>query len=158
VEGAAEREFAPQWPHLSLLCGAVPFRSKHMSAEQFLLVRRRGDDQWSVPKCGLISRSTMAWTAAREAFDEAGVCGEVAATPLGSYRLLECKHGILSLPTFVEVVLFPLEVETQLDQWPDKRIRERRWFNVHEVRYLIASRPLWHLMSLLEPVAPLSAE
>ena len=154
AEADAEREFARQWPDLSLRCGAVPFRSDDIGDMQFLLIRRRGEDAWSVPKGNLIPGITMARTAATEAFEEAGVCGAVASTPLGSYRHLKCGRGILTLPRFVEVVLFPLEVETQVDHWPEMRLRERRWFNRNEARYFIAQRPLSHLMSLLDPALP----
>jgi len=150
----AEREFDRQWPELSFRCGAIPFRSDELGDMQFLLIRRRGDDAWSVPKGNLIPGSTMAGTAATEAFEEAGVCGKVAASPLGSYRHLKSGGGILTLPRFVEVVLFPLEVDTQADQWPEMGLRERRWFNRNEVRYVIEPHRVWHLISLFDTGFP----
>jgi len=150
----AERQFDRQWPELSFRCGALPFRSDDIGDMQFLLIRRRGDEGWSVPKGNLIPGSTMAGTAVTEAFEEAGVCGTVAPRPLGSYRHLKCGRGILTLPRFVEVVLFPLEVETQVDHWPERGLRERRWFNRNEVRYVIEPRPLWNLISLFDTGLP----
>ena len=155
AEANTEREFDPQWPELSLRCGAIPFRSDNIGGMQFLLIRRRGEDAWSVPKGHLIPGSTMARTAATEAFRrKQGLTGAEASTPLGSYRHLKCGRGILELPRFVEVVLFSLEVETQVDHWPEMGIRERRWFNRNEAPYFIAPRPLWHLISFFDPALP----
>ena len=152
AEADPGREFARLWPELSLRCGAIPYRSTGNGSGQFLLIRRRGEDAWSLPKGHFIPGSTMARTAATEAFEEAGVHGTVAAAPIGSYRHHKSGHFMLSLPRCVEVVLFPLEVETQLDQWPEMRIRERRWFNQDEARHSLSQRPFWDIMSLLRPV------
>jgi hypothetical protein len=96
----------------------------------------------------------MARTAATEAFEEAGIYGAVDPIPLGSYRHLKCSRGFLLQPRFVEVVLFPLDVESQIDHWPEMAIRERRWFNQNEVRYFIGPRALWHLISTFDPTVP----
>lgn len=149
-----EREFKRRWPELSLRCGAVPFTVDNSGEMQFLLIRRRGEDAWSIPKGCLVRGETMASTAAIKAFEEAGVYGAVDSAPLGSYRHLKCERGNLALPRFVEVVLFPLEVETQVDDWPEMAVRERRWFNRNEVPYFIAPRTLWHLIMQMDPAIP----
>ena len=132
-----------------MLCGAIPSRSDDVGDMQILLIRRRGEDAWSIPKGNIFPGSTMARSAAKKAFHKAGVYGAIASAPLGSYRHLECGRGIMTLPRFVEVVLFPLIVEAQVDHWPEMSFRERRWFNRNEVRYFMEPRPLWHFTSLL---------
>lgn len=142
------------WPELSLRCGAIPFRTDKFGDVQFLLIRRYGESAWSAPKGHLIPGSTMAATAATESFEEAGVYGSVFPTPLGSYRHLKRSHPTVAMPTFVEVVLFSLEVETEMDVWPEMAIRERRWFDSHETRYVIEPRALWNLISPLYQSLP----
>jgi 8-oxo-dGTP pyrophosphatase MutT (NUDIX family) len=65
--------------------------------------------------------------AAREAFEEAGVVGEIGKEPIGSFshkKLL--KQGRVAV---CEVQVFPLEVTRQRKTWPEKGKREVQWFS-----------------------------
>ena len=73
---------------------------------------------------------TPAQCAAQEALEEAGVEGNVAEQPLGSFpHHKESKSGETILCT---VYLFPMEVTGHRQNWPEKHIREIRWCSVGE--------------------------
>ena len=73
--------------------------------------------------------------AAREAFEEAGIEGEIGAKPLGSYRYLKQRRGGAPIPVKVEVFL--LQVTVQHADWPEKDQREARWVTPEEAAGLV---------------------
>ncbi|KFC66333.1 NUDIX hydrolase [Devosia sp. LC5] len=114
--------------------GAVPYVVRD-GRVVFLLVTSRRTGRWIFPK-GSISDGMSAWdSAAKEAFEEAGVTGVVEAEPLGSYRLSD--KGQL-----VDVDLYPLLVETQLDSWDEMDQRRRHWALLSETKRLLKDRAL----------------
>ncbi|KAG2667719.1 hypothetical protein I3843_15G125300 [Carya illinoinensis] len=66
--------------------------------------------------------------ARRETLEEAGVDGKVQKM-LGKWNYKSKRHGIMH-----EGYMFPLLVTKQLDIWPEKNLRERRWMSVKEAR------------------------
>ncbi|WMT92848.1 NUDIX domain-containing protein [Pelagibacterium sp. H642] len=52
-----------------------------------LLITSRGRGKWIFPKGGLMSGKTPWESAAHEAYEEAGVEGEIEEHPIGSYLL-----------------------------------------------------------------------
>ncbi len=63
-------------------------------------------------------------------FEVGGFFGGAAAEAVGSYRYLKRLPGGRSVPCRVDV--FPLRVERLLEEWPEQRQRERRWFTLVE--------------------------
>ena len=61
-----------------------------------------------------------AGTAAREAWEEAGLVGRVAEPPLGTYQFVKlgCLH---------EVVVYRMQVREAKRNWPERKKRRRRW-------------------------------
>ena len=68
---------------------------------------------------------TAAESAAREAFEEAGVAGKVDEQPVGAYHYLKEKKDGSGLPCSVDV--FALAVTRQLPDWPEKGARTLAW-------------------------------
>ena len=68
--------------------------------------------------------------AAREAFEEAGVTGKISPQPIGSYHYLKERKDGGGVPCSVEV--FALAVTKQLDDWPEKGVRELIWLPVDQ--------------------------
>ena len=93
-----------------------------------MLVTSRETHRWVLPKGWAEKRLTGPELAAKEAFEEAGLVGEVAPDPVGSYVYLERLPGGRALACDVDV--FPLQVERLLDDLPERRQRERRWFTL----------------------------
>lgn len=93
-----------------------------------LLVTSRETRRWVIPKGNLPSGVAPHTGAADEALEEAGVVGAICPVPLGSFRYRKRKGSGASLMADVEV--FPLAVNQELDEWPEKAERERRWFSL----------------------------
>jgi 8-oxo-dGTP pyrophosphatase MutT (NUDIX family) len=101
----------------------------------FLLVTSRRTGRWIFPK-GSISAGMTAWdSAAKEAFEEAGVIGEIGTEPVGTYQ--NTDKGQL-----VDIDLYPLRVSEQFDSWDEMDQRLRHWALLAEVRRLLAERAL----------------
>lgn len=97
---------------------------------EFLLVTSRGTGRWIFPKGGRIAGLDDAGSAAQEAYEEAGVHGVIAPRPIGCY-VDRPRRGRAT-----EVRLYPLEVQLQHADWPEKHERRRRWVNLDDARRL----------------------
>jgi 8-oxo-dGTP pyrophosphatase MutT (NUDIX family) len=107
----------------------LPWRGSK-GAIEILLITTRNTRRWIVPKGWPVDGLTPAQSAAQEALEEAGIEGEVADEPLGSFRHdKETKSGETVLCT---VHVFPMEVTGQRQSWPEKHLREIHWCSVEE--------------------------
>lgn len=106
-------------------CAALCFRSKGKRYE-FLLITSRDSGRWIVPKGWRIKNLTAAETAAREAFEEAGVVGQVGAQPIGTFQYEKSLGGGIWVPCRVKV--FALEVRKLVKIYPEAHQRQRKWF------------------------------
>jgi len=102
----------------------IPYR-RTKSGIEILLVTSRGGKRWIVPK-GIIDPGTTALESARkEAYEEAGVSGPASSTALGKYQY-EKWGGRCT------VEVFPMEVDSVLETWPESSTRRRKWMSVKE--------------------------
>jgi 8-oxo-dGTP pyrophosphatase MutT (NUDIX family) len=141
----------------ALQAGAIPYTLVR-GTPVFLLVTSRGTGRWIFPKGAPIEGYELWQVAAREAFEEAGIEGEVDQVPIGSYRGL--KGSLRTSP--IEVRMFPLRVVRQLDDWPEKESRHRHWVILAEARRLLSDPQLVAMTSLvharvLQPAQPAKA-
>lgn len=132
--------------------GAIPYRRSERGLE-FLLVTSRRTGRWIFPKGGPIALLSPAACAAQEAWEEGGVEGTVAAEPIGSYRAMKVRPGG---EAEIEVEMFPLEVEVELTDWPERGARRRRWAGLEETCLLLSEPGLVKLVQAL--AARLAAE
>jgi predicted phosphate transport protein (TIGR00153 family) len=109
-----------------------------------MLVTSRETKRWVIPKGNKISGLAPHIAAAEEAKEEAGVCGAVCPTPLGSYRYRKRRPSGASL--MIDVDVYPLLVTRELDQWKEQNERERRWFTLHEAACAVEEPDLRDLM------------
>jgi 8-oxo-dGTP pyrophosphatase MutT (NUDIX family) len=93
---------------------------------EILLVTTRQSRQWIIPKGWPIKGLRPAKSAAREAFEEAGVRGRVGAKSIGlfSYKKMLDGNGV---GVNCEVVVFPLLVKRQSETWPEIEQRVVQW-------------------------------
>ena len=107
----------PTW--LYRQSGVIPYRMADGKPEVLLVTSvRRG--RWVIPK-GVIERHlTAAESACKEAWEEAGVRGHVVGRSIGSYEY--SKWG-----GTCSVAVFLMEVETEEDDWPERKERRRKW-------------------------------
>lgn len=110
--------------------GALPFRPGPNGDVEILLITSRETRRWVVPRGNPIAGLSPPLSAAQEAFEEAGIYGDVEIDPLGRYRYDKRRpSGDIDE---AEVELFPMRVVEILDDWPEKAQRERRWFSRQE--------------------------
>jgi 8-oxo-dGTP pyrophosphatase MutT (NUDIX family) len=108
--------------------GALPYRRRRDL--EILLVTSRETRRWVLPKGWPMKRRTPQGAAAREALEEAGVKGDVAKLPFGSYHYQKRQpNGEFVL---CRVDVFPLRVKRQSRTWPEVGQRTRRWFTLAE--------------------------
>jgi 8-oxo-dGTP pyrophosphatase MutT (NUDIX family) len=108
---------------------ALPYRLSGRS-RKVMLVTSRETRRWIIPKGWPHKGKAPHHSAAREAFEEAGVVGAVRGHPLGSFAYEKrFKNGRVVL---CEVHVFPLKVRRQNKQWPERRQREVKWVSAKE--------------------------
>ena len=107
---------------------AVCYRLKANEPE-FLLVRTRSG-RWTFPKGGVDDDATHAEAAAREAFEEAGVKGEIEHEPFHYY--LHSKRQRLRSRSMVAVQAHLFKVE-RLER-PVEGYRDPTWFSADKAR------------------------
>lgn len=112
----------PQWYYRQ--SGVIPYRHGSDGPE-VLLITSRSRKRWILPK-GIVDPGLSAIdSAANEAFEEAGVKGRVAEPSLGSFTYAKWD-GVCT------VEVFAMAVEEELDDWPERAERTRRWMPLAE--------------------------
>jgi 8-oxo-dGTP pyrophosphatase MutT (NUDIX family) len=106
--------------------GALPYRFTHDAVLEILLLTTRRSKRWIIPKGWPIKGLRPAKSAAREAFEEAGVRGRVGAKSIGlfAYDKILDENGI---QVSCEVRVFPLLVKRQSETWPEIEQRVVQW-------------------------------
>jgi 8-oxo-dGTP pyrophosphatase MutT (NUDIX family) len=104
---------------------ALPYRA-HDDLE-LLLITSRETGRWVLPKGWPIKGKKPHACATREAFEEAGVKGEIGKSAIGCYRYLKRLPNDVSVTCSVDV--YPLMVERQLKRWPEQGQRSLAWFS-----------------------------
>ncbi|MGG5808642.1 NUDIX hydrolase [Falsiroseomonas sp. CW058] len=104
---------------------ALPLVS-HGNALRVVLVTSRETRRWVVPKGWIEPNEPPHRSAAREAFEEAGLAGEAEHDPVGSYAYGKRTAGGAIIPT--DVLVFRFRVARLLRDWPERGQRTRRLF------------------------------
>jgi 8-oxo-dGTP pyrophosphatase MutT (NUDIX family) len=119
---------------------ALPWRIGTGGKREVMLLTSRETHRWVIPKGWPMSGKKPAEVARQEAFEEAGLIGQMSGKrPLGRYQYLKrLKQG----STRCEVTVYLLQVEQQLDDWPEKDERTTRWFDANEAATLVDERGL----------------
>jgi 8-oxo-dGTP pyrophosphatase MutT (NUDIX family) len=112
---------------------ALPFR--RAPELEILLVSSLESRRWIVPKGWPMKGRTLSETAAREAFEEAGVKGVICEEPAGAFVYDKRKRN--GAVWRCEVEVFALEVQRQSAKWPEKTLRTHRWCNWREAAELV---------------------
>jgi len=108
---------------------------------EVLVVTTRQSGRWIVPKGWPIKALRPAKSAAREAFEEAGVSGRVGSKPIGVFhydKLIEETGARVAC----EVKVFPLLVKRQSEVWPEFAQRIVQWVDPEKAITLITEPEL----------------
>jgi 8-oxo-dGTP pyrophosphatase MutT (NUDIX family) len=126
--------------------GALPYRFTQGAELEVLIVTTRQTKQWIIPKGWPIKGLKPAKSAAREAFEEAGVRGKIGGKSLGSftYEKLLDESGVRAV---CEVRVFPLLVTRQSEVWPEVEHRTVQWVEPSRAVSLIKELELKKLVA-----------
>lgn len=127
--------------------GVLPVRRAAGDGIEVLLITSRDTGRWVVPRGNPISGKSPAESAAQEAFEEAGIVGEVDPEPLGHYSYDKRRRFGIVVPAVVH--LFRMSVAEERDDWPEKAQRERRWFAAAEAAAAVHEADLAQLIRLV---------
>lgn len=103
---------------------ALPWRRRDDGVIEVAIVQSRETKRWIVPKGWPMRKLSEAHAAEREAFEEAGLLGEIAKHPIGHYDYWKRLKDNFIL---CRVNVYPLMVAQQAEEWPEKGQREMRW-------------------------------
>ncbi len=102
----------------------IPYRVNEGKLE-ILLVTSIRKKNWIVPKGYIEFNLTPFESAKKEAYEEAGV--------VGSNETIEVGQFILEKKNRKELVkVYTMEVDEELDDYLEKNLRKRKWFNFDE--------------------------
>lgn len=116
-------------PPLCLQIGALCFRDTPKGREILLITSRRGK-RWILPKGNPIKGLSNAQTALQEAFEEAGVRGNISKEPIGKVRT--AKNNGNGFRIKIDLIIYELEVSVQESIFPEKGQRKVMWLPIQE--------------------------
>jgi 8-oxo-dGTP pyrophosphatase MutT (NUDIX family) len=111
---------------------------------QVLLITSRDTGRWIIPKGWPVKGLDPKGSAAQEAWEEAGVKGDVLPEHLGHYTYPKGISKNAVLPCIVSV--FPLKVETLARDFPERGQRRRKWFSIEKAATKVSEPELRALM------------
>src|SRR3569833_1564880 len=132
--GMGEPLFREHGRQVAALC----WRTQSSGQVEVLLITSLNSKRWIMPKGWLEDGQSEAQSAAREAFEEAGITGEIGDAPIGTYHYLKEKKDGTGVPVRVEV--FDLKVTGQVEDWSEKGKRLIAWLPI-ELAAMRVSEP-----------------
>ena len=108
------------------LCSGVFVTRIKKNQVQFLMVKSTTGGNWVHPKGGIEGKLNAAQSAAKEAYEEAGVIGAMGPS-LGTVSGFSKGEA-----TYIE--MFHMQAAVELDNYPEVGIRERKWFDMKGAR------------------------
>ena len=132
--------------------GALCWRIRRGRPE-VLLITSRDTRRWIIPKGWPIAGIEPPLSALREAWEEAGVRGNVAPDPIGEYGYVKAMRGAPGVPC--TVVVDPVRVGSLASAVPERHERRRRWFSAAKAARKVAEPELRGLIEAFgEMVSP----
>jgi 8-oxo-dGTP pyrophosphatase MutT (NUDIX family) len=104
---------------------ALCYRLDRDGRTEILLITSRETGRWILPKGWPMPGLTGAKCALREAFEEAGVKGEVGRVPVGIYAYRKVMPSEEDRECVVTV--YPVRVRALADKYPEQGQRSRVW-------------------------------
>ncbi|WP_017655641.1 NUDIX hydrolase [Fortiea contorta] len=114
--------------------GVIPYRVQDGRVE-VLLITTRDRRRWAIPKGGISHGMSPPASAAKEAWEEAGVIGQVCTEEFAIYEYR--KQGKI-----YQVSMYLLPVEIVSEVYPEASKRKRRWIEITKAVRRIKTAPL----------------
>jgi 8-oxo-dGTP pyrophosphatase MutT (NUDIX family) len=119
---------------------------------QVLLVTSRDTGRWVIPKGWPCDHLGPDASAAREAWEEAGVEGQIDPRCLGVFTYDKIMRPKPSVPCVVGV--YGLRVQKLQRRFPERSERRRKWFTLDKAARKVAEPELRALMLTMKSVLP----
>jgi 8-oxo-dGTP pyrophosphatase MutT (NUDIX family) len=119
---------------------------------EVLLITSRDTGRWIIPKGWPMKGRSDAAAALREAYEEAGVQGEVAPEPLGHFHYVKVTDPGHGLPCGVAV--YAVRVTQLRDRFPENDQRRRKWFAPERAALKVDEPELRALLRRFSPLTP----
>ncbi|QFT59156.1 NUDIX domain protein [Sulfitobacter sp. THAF37] len=116
---------------------------------EVLLVTSRGSKRWIVPKGWPMDARTPAAAALQEAWEEAGVIGRADDRCLGVYTYAKEIGDALDVPCLA--MLYPVQVTSLSEQYPESAQRRRKWMSRKKAARLLVEPELSRLILDFDP-------
>ena len=126
-------DVSPSHPPL-LESGVLAYRLDRRGEPRVLVLTTAKSRRWGIPKGRVEPYLNFAENAAKEAFEEAGIRGDVASTSAGMYRATK-RQGVTE--AVIEVWVYLMRVTETADQFPEKGRRELKWVPAREAAKLL---------------------
>lgn len=130
----------------ALQFAALPYRVQDGELS-VLLITSRETHRWVIPKGWPEKDMLPHEVAAHEAYEEAGLKGRIASLPFATFEYLKRLEN--KKRKRCTVLVFPLEVQVELDTWPEMHERKRQWMSPAEAASRVAEAGLIHMLTLL---------
>ncbi|NOV20202.1 NUDIX hydrolase [Ensifer adhaerens] len=118
---------------------ALPFRISTNGTVEILVITSRDTGRFIIPKGWKKKGHKKPDAAATEAYEEAGVTGDVQRDPIGSYTYWKRNDLDFEL---LEVFVYPLRVTAQRMDWPEKGQRKMAWLPAGDAAVLVSEPQL----------------
>jgi 8-oxo-dGTP pyrophosphatase MutT (NUDIX family) len=118
---------------------------------EFLLITNLSRGRWLLPKGWPKPRKSFAAMAAQEAFEEAGVRGEIGAKSLGRFQYAKSFDKGATLEC--EAVVYPLQVSEVVESFPESGKRDVAWFSRDEAAERVNNPQLSEMLLNFRPEA-----
>ena len=120
-------------------CAALPYQVRD-GEMRVLIITSRATKRWIVPKGWLKPDVEPHVVAAEEAFEEAGLEGQIEPQPIGSYHYIKRLHALSFVRCKVDV--YPMQVTDDRSDWPEKAQRTLAWLSPTEAANRLSDRDL----------------
>ena len=125
--------------------GVLAWRVGATGGVEVMLITSRNTGRWVAPKGNRMAGLADHAAAAQEAWEEAGLRGVTAPTPLGHYRY--GKRRRLGGVRPCRVALYPMRVTGQEHDWPERHQRVTQWFDLSAAAAAVAEPELQNLIA-----------
>jgi 8-oxo-dGTP pyrophosphatase MutT (NUDIX family) len=120
--------------------GVIPYRVHNENIE-ILLITTRDRQNWVIPKGGICKGMSPPASAAKEAWEEAGIIGQVDINKLGAYKYR--KRGKI-----YQVHMYLLLVDMLSEEYPEAGQRQREWLDISIAIQLVKQNSLKRILKV----------
>lgn len=114
--------------------GALAYRLDPRGEPRVLVLTTSKGKHWGIPKGRVEPQLSFGDNAAKEAFEEAGILGEVTPNSAGMYR---ATKRLAANESVIEVWVYLMKVTRTVEDFPEKGQRALKWVSCDEAARLL---------------------